>query len=242
MRVAVISDIHGNLISLNAVLEDIEQQAVDQIICLGDVAATGPQPHETVERLRALDCPVIMGNTDEWLLQPTITEDADPTTAGIARIDLWCAEQLTESDREFLSGFLPTYRFTLNDTIDVLCFHGSPRSHSDILRATTLEDEVAAMLDGFHATIMIGGHTHEAMLRRYRDMLLVNPGSVGLPYERDAVTNRAYNPPWAEYVVLDGRNGQVSVTLWRVSVDAEEIARIMRTSGMPHADWFWKSE
>jgi predicted phosphodiesterase len=143
MRVAIISDIHGNLISLNAVLEDIERQTVDQIVCLGDVAATGPQPHEVVQRLRALNCPVIMGNTDEWLLQPTITEEADSTTAGIERIDLWCAGQLTESDREFLRGFVPSYSLALNDTIDVLCFHGSPHSHSDILRATTPEDEVA---------------------------------------------------------------------------------------------------
>jgi putative phosphoesterase len=241
MRVAIISDIHGNLISLNAVLEDIEQQAVDQIVCLGDVAATGPQPHEVVQRLRALNCPVIMGNTDEWLLHPTITEDADPQTAGIERIDLWCAAQLTEGDREFLAGFPPTYTLALSDAIDVLCFHGSPHSHSDILRATTPEDEVARMLDGFHATIMIGGHTHEVMIRRYRDMLLVNPGSVGLPYERDAATNRAYNPPWAEYAVIDGGEGRLAIELRRVAVDAEEIARMMRASGIPHPDWFWNS-
>jgi predicted phosphodiesterase len=97
------------------------------------------------------------------------------------------------------------------------------------------------MLDGFHATLMIGGHTHEAMIRRYRDMLLVNPGSVGLPYERDAATNRAYNPPWAEYAVIDGAEGRLAIELRRVAVDAEEIARMMRASGIPHPDWFWNS-
>jgi predicted phosphodiesterase len=62
MRVAVIADIHGNLTALEAVLADLAATQVDEIVCLGDVAATGPQPYETVAQLRALACPVVMGN------------------------------------------------------------------------------------------------------------------------------------------------------------------------------------
>jgi len=63
MRIAIIADIHGNLTALEAVLADLEDTGADRVVCLGDVAATGPQPHETVARLRALGCPVVMGNT-----------------------------------------------------------------------------------------------------------------------------------------------------------------------------------
>ncbi|MBI3286567.1 MAG: metallophosphoesterase family protein [Chloroflexi bacterium] len=70
MRVAIFSDIHGNLVALEAILAEIERERVDQMICLGDVAATGPQPAETLHRLRELNCPVVMGNTDARFLNP----------------------------------------------------------------------------------------------------------------------------------------------------------------------------
>jgi predicted phosphodiesterase len=64
MRIALIADIHGNVVALDEVLAELEEKAVDQIVCLGDVAAGGPRPVETLERLRELDCPVVMGNAD----------------------------------------------------------------------------------------------------------------------------------------------------------------------------------
>ncbi len=68
MRIGLISDIHGNLLALEVVLQELAQEQVDQIICLGDVGALGPQPRQVIERLRYLHCPVILGNTDAWLL------------------------------------------------------------------------------------------------------------------------------------------------------------------------------
>ena len=70
MRIAIIANIHANRVALDAVLADIEALRPEQIVCLGDVAATGPQPRQAVERLRALGCPVVMGNADAWLLDP----------------------------------------------------------------------------------------------------------------------------------------------------------------------------
>jgi predicted phosphodiesterase len=67
MRTALIADIHANLVSFDAVLADIDRARMDQIVCLGDVAATGPQPRETLARLRRLGCPVVLGNADAWL-------------------------------------------------------------------------------------------------------------------------------------------------------------------------------
>jgi len=70
VRTALIADIHGNLVSLQAVLDDARERGVERIVCLGDVAATGPQPVETIEAVAALGCDVVMGNADEWLLDP----------------------------------------------------------------------------------------------------------------------------------------------------------------------------
>jgi len=70
MRIALIADIHGNLVALETVLHELAQESIDQILCLGDVGALGPQPHEVIDRLRQLQCTVVLGNTDAWLLAP----------------------------------------------------------------------------------------------------------------------------------------------------------------------------
>ena len=77
MRLALISDIHGNNVALEAVLTAISTRAIAQVICLGDVASTGPQPYEVIKRLREMSCPVVMGNMDAWLLQPEPKEQPD---------------------------------------------------------------------------------------------------------------------------------------------------------------------
>ena len=94
MRVALISDIHGNLVALETVLAEIERDEPDHIVCLGDVAATGPRPHETVERLRALEGSVVMGNTDAPMLGPMPEVGAHGTAWYTDELDSTCADQL----------------------------------------------------------------------------------------------------------------------------------------------------
>ncbi|MDQ2998815.1 MAG: metallophosphatase family protein, partial [Chloroflexota bacterium] len=79
MRIAILSDVHGNCVGLDAALADLQQHPAEQIVCLGDMIQGGPQPAEVVARLRALNCPVVMGNADAWLLTGQAT-DAEPTT------------------------------------------------------------------------------------------------------------------------------------------------------------------
>ncbi|NIW96182.1 MAG: metallophosphoesterase, partial [Phycisphaerae bacterium] len=83
-----------------------------------------------------------------------------------------------------------------------LCFHGSPQSNTDLIFATTSEEDLERMLSGFQATGMAGGHSHTQMLRRYKDVLLFNPGSIGMPFEYSRQTGQVRNPPWAEYALL----------------------------------------
>jgi predicted phosphodiesterase len=211
---------------------------VDQVVCLGDVA-WGPQPRQTVERLRVLGYPTVMGNTDEELLDVPADPAVDDNARMIREIARWCAAQLSDADREYLRTFRPTVEIPLGDERTLLCFHGSPRSFHDRIVDTTPEVELMPMLAGHSATVLAGGHTHQQLLRRYRESILVNPGSVGLPFERAAGEgDQARNPPWAEYAVVSVECGALGVELRRVPLDLAAVMAAIRASGMPYAKEF----
>ncbi len=239
MRVGLLADIHGNLLALDAVLADLGSAGADRLVCLGDVAALGPQPAEVVARLRELGCPSALGNVDAWLLDAS-TPDADATASTMADLTRWAAARLDGEDWAYLRACPPTLELRLDAGTSLLCFHGSPRSYDEVIAATTPEPELAVMLDGREAAILAGGHTHVQLLRRYGDAHLLNPGSVGLPGTGpgtpDLPVNRGVR--WAEYAVLEVTGGRLSIDLRRVPLDVERLLAAGRASGMPHADWW----
>src|SRR5207253_3035388 len=111
MRVAILSDIHGNDVAFEAVMADLEAHPVDRLVCLGDCVQGGPQPAEVMSRLRAIACPTVMGNADAWLL--TGVETGGEVTDPVRRRTLddvrrWSLERLDARDRETISRFQPT--------------------------------------------------------------------------------------------------------------------------------------
>ncbi len=239
---AVISDIHGNLSGLEAVLADIEEAGADTLVCLGDVASFGPQPRETLHRVRSLACPVVMGNADDEILYSDKLKGLEGTRIDsniLFDIVSWCAEQLTDTDRNFIRTFQPTVRLEL-DGLPLLCFHGSPRSYDDVIVATTPDERLGELFAVRNATVMLGGHTHAQLLRRFQNVMFVNPGSVGLPYEL-LPSGEARNPAWAEYALLEVVRGQPSVTFRRVPYDVKPVLEATARSGMPHAEW-WSAD
>ncbi len=238
MRIALLADIHGNLVALETVLHEVAQDSVDQIICLGDVGALGPQPHEVIDRLRHLHCSVILGNTDTWLLSPQGAKTSDSAT--LRTITSWCAEQLTPEDRSYLHTFSPLLELPLDEGRTLLCYHGSPRSFDDVIAATTPDAVVKQMLAGFAATVMVGGHTHIQMIRRYEDAYLVNVGSVGLPGVNAGSPELPDNQHvhWAEYGVLSSESGRLSIELRRIPLDMAAVLQAGTHSGMPHIEWW----
>jgi putative phosphoesterase len=245
MRVALLSDLHGNLLGLEAALDDLAGQNADAIVCLGDIAALGPHPRETVERLQGLDCPVVMGNTDEWLLNPQPPLPGDEVDKRAAEAELWSARQLAAAHLDFLRTFQPEIELALGGGQTLACFHASPLSNVKGILPATPAEELERLLAGRRATVMAFGHTHEQMLRRHGGITLVNPGSVGLPAETDPGSGRIRRPPCAEYALLESAGGPLSVEFRRAPYDVAPNIQAVLRSGMPHADvWarLWQTE
>ena len=237
--IALIADIHGNLAALEAVLEALAHERPDEIVCLGDVAATGPQPRQVLDRLHRLGCPVVMGNADAELLLPIVAEpEADGDTRRILDIDRWGASQLDEADRAFIASFRPTIEIALANERSLLCCHGSPRSFDDRITATTPDDALAGLLAGHDAVAIAGGHTHIRLLRAFQGREIINPGSVGLAYQFFP-DGSVRVPPWAEFAILsDADQGAVSVDFRRIPYDRDATVRAMAEYEMPHAAWW----
>src|SRR4029450_4905949 len=116
MRVAVISDMHGNDLAFEAVEVDIKNHKIDQIVCLGDAIQGGPQPAEIVQRLRRLNCPVVVGNADAWLISGEETGDEgipQERLIKMGEVRAWSLSHLTEEDISFISSFQPTVTVAL---------------------------------------------------------------------------------------------------------------------------------
>lgn len=237
MRIGLIADIHGNLVALEAVLAALARERVERIICLGDVAVLGPQPGEVLARLRALGCPGVLGNTDAWLLGDT---GGRSDSRVMVELTDWCQARLSDRDRADLAAYPPTLAVPFAPGQSLLCCHGSPRSFDDVIAATTPDGAVGAMLAGHDAAILVGGHTHVQLVRRFGQGLIVNVGSVGLPGTGpgtpDLPVNRRVR--WAEYGVLDLAEGRIGIDLRRIPLALEPLLAAGVASGMPHLDWW----
>ncbi len=225
MRIAFISDIHARLARLDAVLQDIDRVGVDQIVCLGDVATMGPDPRGVIQRLRDLACPCVQGNHDEFLIRPGLAREVYGRLPTVCENVEKCCEAIPEEDLDYLRSFVPSLTFNLPGGVDLLAFHGTPCSNMRMILPTTCDDDLDDIFADHDATVMIGGHTHEQMLRRHRDMLIANVGSVGMPW---ALPFQGWDggppaiAPWAEYAIVNAdESAGVGVEFRRVALPAD---------------------
>jgi predicted phosphodiesterase len=241
MRVALLSDIHGNLVALEAALGDLATQEVEQVVCLGDIALSGPQPHECVALIHALGCPTVMGNCDDSALRMrdhTLDTLQSPSRWGawVARIDQWSAEALTDDDAAFIAALPMTVSIPLGPGVTLLCAHGSPQSFNHRLMPETPIEKTLALVGQIDAVALASGHTHFPMLRRFDTFAIVNPGSIGLPLATDA-TGATYNPSsYADYAIVTWEADTLDWEPRRVAVDEAAVRAAALASGMPHAD------
>lgn len=238
MRIAFISDIHGNFTALQAVLADIKSQGVDQTICLGDTVSLGPQPREALNTLKDLNGIYIKGNHDEAILEPAKAAQYEVAEHLIHDLH-WCCERLTADDFEFIKSFKNKHEFRFPNGVQLLAFHGSPISTTDIIQPTTPPELLDKYFAGQNASVFIGGHSHIQMHRRYGKKLILNSGSVGNAFEF------AYSPsnpprllPWAEYTIIEQSGNSFHVDLRRVHFDIDALLKTVKESNLPGKAWW----
>lgn len=185
MKLAIISDIHGNLNALKAVLEDIKNNKIEKIYILGDLAFCGPQPKETVEFIRKelSDHVIIQGNTDEMIVKAT-GEDNDPYMPKkevMANALKYSQEVLTEDDKYFLAN-LPAQYIDEYDGLTLLFVHGSPRKNDEGIFPEVKYSMLDKMCEGVEQKIIFCGHTHYPIIHQSSGKTIVNVGSVGRPF------------------------------------------------------------
>lgn len=232
MNIAIISDIHGNVVALEAVLQDLERQGgADQIVIPGDLVAYGPAPYETLMILRQLkNTRMLLGNTDRYLIQKTYptTMTDDGWQSRLLYSFQWTAERLEAEGLDFLN-MLPCFQVLEIGSRQLLAVHGSPRSDEEGLTLKTTSADLEAIAPG--VAILVGGHTHIPVDRFIGDLRVLNAGSVGLPFDGD---------PRACYVLisnLDTENNEtLQVEFRRVAYDIEKAIRQFYTTDYPAAD------
>ena len=228
MRLALISDQHGNDVAFRTVVEDIKRIGADAVVSLGDVAQGGAQPAETLDSLAELGCASVYGNSDAFLLG----EDNEEPTPELLEVRDWTLSQLSESHLQQLRSFSPTVELEVEGHRLVL-FHGSPRSFDDVLLPDT-EGDISPWL--VEADLLGGGHTHKQWTRRIGSALFVNPGAVGLAYDYNQPEDDFKFDAVAEYALVTiGPHGP-AVEFRRVPYSLDELRRAVLASGRPHAE------
>lgn len=252
-KIGLISDVHGNTVALDATIDALAAEGVDRIVCLGDISY-GPCPRQVLARVREVCSTVVAGNGDTWLADPHAVErepalrhprlksNRDQHVRALA----WARAQLSADDLAYLDGLPLTAELPLATGQSLLCFHGSPRHNYDFILPDTRPREIDELIGEHRASVLASGHSHQQMLRRHRDITLVNVGSVGrapirfpwpawLPDARD-LPNAAVADGYravAEYAVITATDRAISVAFKQLALDAGQIVAMVEESGIP---------
>jgi putative phosphoesterase len=233
MRVAILSDIHGNLTAFDAVVADVHTAAPDLVFHGGDLADGGSCQIEIIDRIRDLGWQGVKGNGDQMLSEPeSLDEFASQSSAPPG---IWiCVREMAAATRALLGserlswlGELPiavtTQEFAIVHATPESCWKAPPTNAPP---TNASDEELHEIYGGLNRAIAVFGHVHIASIRSLSatPTLLINTGSVGLPFDGD---------PRASYLLLD----EGKPTIRRVNYSVDREVALLSSSGMPHADW-----
>ena len=216
MRVAALADVHGNAPALEAVLAEVEREAPDLIVFCGDLT-WGPLPEETVALLRSLNAQFVRGNAERELLALF-----DELPAEATERQRFLVERHDEAARAFVAEFRDHVVVEIDGVGPTRFCHGSPRSDEELVTEATPPERARELLAGVEERAVVTAHTHVSYERRIDGTLLLNPGSVGLPYE---------GRPGAYWALLGP-----GVEHRRTDYDLDEAEPRIRSGANPFAD------
>jgi putative phosphoesterase len=226
MRIAIVSDIHGNRTAFEAVLADLRQTSPDLMLHGGDLADTGSSPIEIIDRIRDLGWPGVVGNTDEMLFRPASLQEfaaeSPQLQALFATIEEMAAATRERVGEERLAWLRNLPRVQIRDEMALV--HASPESCWRAPAPEAPDTELESLYSQLRRPIAIYCHIHCPYIRRISGITVANSGSVGLPYDGDQR---------ASYLLIDGQQPEIR----RVEYDLERELQALSACGFPHADW-----
>jgi predicted phosphodiesterase len=223
LRIAVLSDIHGNLLALDACLADLESQGgADGIIVAGDLCLDGPKPKKVLQRLEELGATCVRGNTDRYLSEDTSKESFD--AAEVAQI-AWTRREIGERWVSWLKE-LPFALRVGDDENQLLIVHANPKTDDEHIWPDADEASLRRLIGKERATAIAFGHLHIPFVRMWRGKLLVNVSSAGLPKDGD---------PRAGYAIFTERDGGWQAKHRRVPFDVKKVATQLADCGIPES-------
>jgi putative phosphoesterase len=228
MRIAILSDIHGNHIAFNAVISDIKSLDISEIVFLGDLVVKGPSPLEVFNILKDLK-PLcwIKGNTDTWFAE--INDSWIPTTdqeKEIYRDFIYTRDHLNKESIEFLLK-LPEKCSFERIGVSILAVHGSPRSISEDIGKGVPYNDLEAIFSNTKESIILCGHTHIPFIGNISGKTIFNVGSIGMP--SDGINK-------ASYGILEIENSPPKCIVRKVSYSIKETLRIAKNRNLPNID------
>lgn len=233
MRVAVISDIHGNMQALETVLADIEQEKCDRIFCLGDLAMAGPEPVKAIEKIKSLykqgKLEVIQGNTDEMIgdFNDEILQRVKNHAPIMANALVNDVKIIPNELKEFLKHLPPQKELEI-EGLKVLLVHGSPRKNDENITPDLPIEKVEEMIENTDVDVIFCGHTHlPCGYQTTKKQTIVNDGSVGRPFTPE---------PKACYVVAEFKDKTAEFTHKFVEYDRETASKILSKRNFEGAD------
>jgi len=214
MRIAFISDIHGNATALDGVLADINQRNVEKIFVLGDLCFRGPEPQRSLDLVRSLNTEVIKGNADEWVVRGIKEGEVPDSALGMMCKERdWTFSQLDKASIDYLKN-LPTELKLEYGKIRIHAYHATPYSLFEVVPPYESDQVIAEKMMGSDADIYIYAHIHKPYIRYINGRCIINIGSVGLPFDGLAKSS---------YAILEIQEERFQTSIVRVDYNVNKV-------------------
>jgi putative phosphoesterase len=220
VKIAVISDIHGNIYALMRTFEDIDEQRVDLTICLGDLVGYGPHPNEVIALIKRRNITCLKGNYDASVVDGDFTFIRNNTVNSF--VLPWSCEEVRASNKYYLST-LPTFFDYDANGVKIKFTHGSPNAINEYLYEN--EENTENVMKNLGEDILVCGHTHIPTYKKFNDKIFINPGSVGKP---------KIGRPNITYAIINiDKNQNVDVKLRELEYDYKKIVKDTKMLNFP---------
>lgn len=231
LRIAVISDVHSNFVAFEAVAQDLKKTSPDAVVYLGDLVMKGPQPNECIDLLRSLEpSHIVRGNYDHLFTRfPRPGWEPKNNKESVIAADFdYHKGLLSDADQSWLANLPTSATLTVGD-VHFELYHAAPDSLNKITWPWASIEELLALFASEKTDVLLFGHIHHSFVRHTRGRLIVNPGSIGLPFDGD---------PRASYAVVDLEGNHIASQIRRVPYDIDRAVEVARKSDMPAVDLY----